>query len=222
MWIDVYEKLTNSEKEEFKRLANMLLSKTFIIRDYYDSKEEMMKISPEYRFIERNFELFSGYFYYYGWDLRKDNQYGVISIENTYEYNRLKLDRFTTFILYTIRLIYEEEREHISLRNETVTTIGQIIHKMINLNLIKKKPSDYDISHSLRLLSNHNLVQKITGAWENADTKILILPSVLFVVSNERISKIYELVENGEYTQDENDGDHETASEIIRGEGEEI
>jgi ribosomal protein S24E len=222
MWIDVYEKLTNSEKEEFKRLANMLLSKTFIIRDYYDSKEEMMKISPEYRFIERNFELFSGYFYYSGWDLHKDNQYGVISIENTYEYNRLKLDRFTTFILYTIRLIYEEEREHISLRNETVTTIGQIIHKMINLNLIKKKPSDYDISHSLRLLSNHNLVQKITGAWENADTKILILPSVLFVVSNERISKIYELVENGEYTQDENDGDHETASEIIRGEGEEI
>jgi hypothetical protein len=53
MWIDVYEKLTNSEKEEFKRLANMLLSKTFIIRDYYDSKEEMMKISPEWeQYIE--------------------------------------------------------------------------------------------------------------------------------------------------------------------------
>jgi hypothetical protein len=138
MWTEAYDKLTNSEKEEFKRLANMLLTKTFIIRDYYDSREEMMKISPEYRFIERNFELFSEYFSFSGWDLRKDNQYGVISIENVYEYNRLKLDKFTTFILYTVRLIYEEEREHISLRNEVITTTGQIIHKMINLNLIKR------------------------------------------------------------------------------------
>jgi len=80
MWTEAYDKLTNSEKEEFKRLANMLLTKTFIIRDYYDSREEMMKISPEYRFIERNFELFSEYFSFSGWDLRKDNQYGVISI----------------------------------------------------------------------------------------------------------------------------------------------
>lgn len=221
MWTEAYDKLTNSEKEEFKRLANMLLTKTFIIRDYYDSREEMMKISPEYRFIERNFELFSEYFSFSGWDLRKDNQYGVISIENVYEYNRLKLDKFTTFILYTVRLIYEEEREHISLRNEVITTTGQIIHKMINLNLIKKKPSDRDISDSLRLLSNHNLLQKISGSWENADTKILILPSVLFVVSNERISRIYDLVENGENTQDENNQDNETVSEIIRGEGEE-
>jgi len=221
MWTEAYEKLTSSEKEEFRRLANMLLSKTFIIRDYYDSKEEMMKISPEYRFIERNFELFSGYFFCSGWDLLKDNHYGVILVENVYEYNRLKLSRLTTFFLYIIRLIYEEEREHISLRNEVITTTGQIIHKMINLNLIKKKPSDHDISDSLRLLSNHNLIQKISGPWEKADTKILILPSVLFVVSNERISRIYDLVENGENTQDENNQDNETVSEIIRGEGEE-
>jgi len=221
MWIEAYEKLTNSEKEEFKRLANILLSKTFIVRDYYDSKEEMMKISPEYRFIERNFELFLDYLSYSGWDLRKDNQYGVISIENVYEYNRLKLDRFTTFILYTIRLIYEEEREHISLRNEVITTTGQIIHKMINLNLIKKKASDHDISDSLRLLSSHNLIQKISGPWENADTKILILPSVLFVVSNEKIGRIYELVESDKNIQDEDSLHNETVSEIIRGEGEE-
>jgi len=221
MWTEAYEKLTSSEKEEFRRLANMLLSKTFIIRDYYDSKEEMMKISPEYRFIERSFELFSGYFFCSVWDLLKDNQYGVILVENVYEYNRLKLSRLTTFFLYIIRLIYEEEREHISLRNEVITTTGQIIHKMINLNLIKKKPSDHDISDSLRLLSNHNLIQKISGPWEKADTKILILPSVLFVVSNERISRIYDLVENGENTQDENNQDNETVSEIIRGEGEE-
>jgi hypothetical protein len=220
MWIENYEKLSNSEREEFKRLANVLLSRTFVTRDYFDLKDAMMKINSEYRFIERHFELFSGYLSYSGWEIRKDNQYGIISVENIYEYNRLKLDRFSTFILYTIRLIYEEERERISLRNEIMTTTGQIVHKMITLNIFKKKPSDREISEGLRLLSYHSLIQKISGVWESADAKILILPSILFVVSNEKISRIYELLDNSEEPHIRDGQEDEATSGIIRGEGE--
>ena len=220
MWTENYDKLNNSEKEEFKRLANLLLSKTFVTRDTFDVKESMMKINTDYRFIERHFELFSNYLSYSGWEVRKDNQYGVISVENVYEYNRMKLDRFTTLLLYTIRLIYEEERERVSLRNEIMATTGQIIHKMITLNLFKKKPADREISEGLRLLSQHNLIQKLAGAWENADGKLLILPSILFVVSNEKISRIYELLESSEEIPGPEGLDRETAAGIIRGEGE--
>lgn len=220
MWTEDFERLNNSEKEEFKRLANLLLSRTFITRDYYDPKEMMMKVNPDYRFVERHFELFFNYFFYSGWAVNKDNQYGVISMENIYEYNRLKLDRFTTLMLYTIRLIFEEERERISLRNEIMTTTGQIIHKMITMNIFKKKPSDRDISESLRLLSNHNLIQKISGQWENADARIMILPSILFVLTNERISRIYDLLGTDETpTQDERYT--EQCMDILRGEVEE-
>lgn len=131
MWAEEFEKLNNSEKEEMKRLLNVLLSKTCIVRDVYDTKEMMMKINPDYRFLERHFELVSEYLSYSGWDVSKDNQYGVISIENIYGYNKLRLDRFTTMTLYTIRLIYEEERERVTLRNEIMTTTGQIFHKII-------------------------------------------------------------------------------------------
>ncbi len=223
MWVESYEKLGNSEREEWKRLVNVLLSKTFITRDVYDPKEGLMKINSEYRFLERHFELVSEYLSYSGWDVRKDNQFGVISIENIYEYNRVRLDRFTTLILYTIRLIFEEERERITLRNEIMTTTGQIIHKMIALNIFKRKPSDKDITDSLRLLANHNIIQKISGSWENADTKLLILPTVLFVITNERISRIYELLDTEEDSggadiQIEMDAPEESG--IIRGEEE--
>ncbi|HHY82020.1 MAG TPA: DUF4194 domain-containing protein [Clostridiales bacterium] len=220
MWIESFEKLNNSEKEEFKRLANLLLSKTFVTRDYFDLKEGMMKISYDYRFVERHFELFSRYLSYSGWEISKDNQYGVISVENIYEYNRQKLDRFSTLLLYTIRLIYEEERERISLRNEIMTTTGQIVHKMITLNVFKRKPSDRELSEGLRLLSYHNLIQKISGVWESADAKILILPSILFVVSNEKISRIYELLDNNEEQNTMGRQEDEVESGIIRGEGE--
>lgn len=220
MWTEDFERLNNSEKEEFKRLANLLLSRTFITRDYYDSKESMMKVNPEYRFIERHFELFSSYFSYSGWAVLKDNQYGVISMENIYEYNRLKLDRFTTLMLYTIRLIFEQERERISLRNEIMTTTGQIIHKMITMNIFKKKPSDRDISESLRLLSNHNLIQKISGQWENADARIMILPSILFVLTNEKISRVFELL-GAEEALNQEESETEPGMDILRGEVEE-
>lgn len=204
MWVEEYEKLSNSEKEEFRRLLNLILSRTFIIRDVYDPKEGMMRVNPEYRFVERNFALFNEYLWFSGWALYKDSQYGVIALVNTYEYNRVRLDRNTTLILFILRLIFEEEREKVTLRKEVLTSTGQIVHKMLTLGLIKKKPSDRDLAEALRQLAYYNIIQKLEGRWEDPDNKLLILPSILFVVTNEKISRIYETL------GDEEDSDQES------------
>jgi hypothetical protein len=222
MWLEQYEKLTNSEKEEFRRLLCSLLAHTFMIRDIYDLKENMMKINPEYRFVERNYELFNDYLYYAGWTLQKDSNYGVIALQNVYEYNRVRLDRNTTLILYTLRLIFEEEREKVALRNEILTTVGQIVHKMITLGLIKKKPSDHDLIEALRQLDNYHVIQKIAGAWEEAESRFLILPSILFIVTNEKISKLSEMYEAIDDADLEETDAAVSGEEIIRGEGDTI
>lgn len=218
MWHELYDRLTNSEKEEFKRLLNYLLSRNFIIRDIYDQKDGMMKISPDYRFVERNYELFAEYLGYAGWMLQKDSNYGVIALGNAYEYNRVRLDRSTTLILYILRLIFEEEREKIALRNEILTTVGQIVHKMIALGLVKRKPSDRELADALRQLAGHNIIQKISGAWEEADTKILILPSILFVVTNEKIGRMYEIFENMEAFAEQEEAEAAADLDVLRGE----
>lgn len=220
MWNEQYEKLSNSEKEELRRLLNYMLSHTYVIRDIYDVKEGMMKINNDYRFVERNFELFESYLSFAGWLLQKDSNYGVISVSNIYEYNRIRLDRNSTLILYTIRLIFEEEREKVALRNEILTTTGQIVNKLITLGLLKKKPSDKDLNDALRLLSNYNIIQKVSGAWEEADAKLLILPSILFVVTNEKISRMYELLEAEENDINGYEAEAATTEMVIRGEEE--
>ena len=71
------------------------------------------------------------------------------------------------------------------------------------------------------MLAYHNVILKLEGSWAEAECKILILPSILFIVTNERISRIHEMMEdeNGEAAlTPEND---ETEEEIIRG-GEEV
>ncbi len=218
MWNELYEKLSNSDKEEFRRIINLLLSRNFIIRDVYDSREGMMKISPEYRFVERNFELFTEYLHYAGWLLQKDGNYGVIALSNEYEYNRVRLDKNTTLILYTLRLIFEEEREKVSLRNEILTSTGQMVHKMITLGIVSRKPSDRDLADGLRQLAFHNIIEKVDGPWEQADTKLLILPSILFVVTNEKISRMYEALENGDNGETNgDDGSDDADNRVIRG-----
>jgi hypothetical protein len=196
---ELYQKLTNSEKEEFKRLLNLLLCRTFIIRDIYDLKEDMMKINPDYRFIERNFPLFLEYLSCAGWTLEKDSNYGVISLNNSYGYNRVRLNRNTTLILYILRLIFEEEREKVLLRHEVTTTTGDLVYKMLNMGLINKKPSDKELIDSLRQLSGHNITGKVDGSWEDVNTRLIIYPSILFVVTNEKISRIYEMAELSGY-----------------------
>ena len=219
MWNELYDKLTNSDKEEFKRLLNLILSHTFIVRDIYDLKEGLVKVNPDYRFLERNFELFLDYLEFAGWTLEKDSNYGVIALSNTYEYNRVRLDRNTTMLLYTMRLIFEEEREKITLRHEILTTTGQIVHKLITLGLVKKKPSDKDLTDALRQLAFHNVIQKLEGSWEDAECKILILPSILFIVTNERISRIHEMMEpeDNRDTSSTAVNEEEYEEEVIRG-----
>jgi len=216
MWNELYQKLTNSEKEEVKRLLNLLLCRTFIIRDIYDLKEDMRKINFDYRFIERHFPLFLEYLNCAGWTLEKDSNYGVISLSNSYGYNRVRLNKNTTLILYILRLIFEEEREKVSLRNEVTTSTGEIVSKMINLGVINKKPSDRELIDSLRQLANHNIIGKFKGSWEDPNTGLIIYPSILFVVTNEKISRIYEMF-GAEETGEESDNDQVETEEIIRG-----
>lgn len=138
MWFDEYEQLTHTEKEQFILTANQLLSKTFIIRDKYSPKEKRLKLNPDYRFIERHLELFRRYLRLSGWELEKDNNYGVIALYNRFELNCFHLNKRTTIILYILRLIYEEKREKLTLKREITTNVGEVVGKMINLGLIDK------------------------------------------------------------------------------------
>ena len=110
-WNERYDALTSFEKGEFRRLANYLFSHTYLIRDTYLPEKQWMEPSGDYRLVSRHFEIFQEYFAVSGWILDKDDNYGVISLTNEYDHNRLRIDRFTTLFLYTCRLVYEEERE---------------------------------------------------------------------------------------------------------------
>lgn len=210
MFEEKYEKLSMAEQEAFKRIVNWMLAHTFLLQDNYVFDDSMKRTNPDYLFVERNFELFEDYLEYSGFRLERDTNYGVIFLSSTYEFNRVKLDKMTTLMIYVLRLIYEEEREKLSLSRNIFTSTGDLIHKMISLGVIKKKPANQVMRDSLRTLNRFRIVEKPEGSWEDADTKLLILPTILFIVTNERIGNMYRLLEEEPDEMSQEDEDEET------------
>ena len=195
MFEEAFEKLNLTEQEAFRRIVNWLLAHTYLLQGTYAFEDNMNRTNPDYLFVERNFELFQDYLEYAGFRLERDSNYGVIFLSSSYEFNRVKLDKATTLMLYVLRLIYEEEREKLSLSRDIFTTTGDLVHKMLSLGVIKRKPANLTLRDSLRTLNRFRIVEKVDGPWENADTRLLILPTILFIVTNERISNMYQLID---------------------------
>lgn len=203
MFEEKFENLSMTEQESFKRLINWLLAHTYLLQGNYVFEDHMKRTNPDYLFVERNFELFQEYLEYAGFRLERDSNYGVICLTSEYEFNRIKFDKTTTLMLYVLRLIYEEEREKLSLSSDIFITTGDLVHKMLSLGVMKKKPSNITLRDSLRLLNRFRIIEKVDGLWEAADTKLLILPTILFIITNERISNMYQLIDEEGQTEDE-------------------
>jgi len=190
MWSEDFEKLSAYEKEEFRRISNYLLSHTYMVRYIYDASEQMTLPNSDYRMATRLYSLLFDYFAVTGWRLEKDDNYGMMSLINIFDNNRLRIDRFTTLFLYTCRLIYEEEREHSNNFHIIKTDTQTVVEKMRTLGLLEKgKSTQKERIEAQRTLAHYNIIQKMEkSAWSAEGNQILILPSILMIVSNQRIN----------------------------------
>jgi hypothetical protein len=200
--LEEYEKLNSSEKDDFRRLANYLLSHTYMARYEYQPSQKMTLPNRDYQTVSRLFDLFKDYFDLSGWRLEKDDNYGVISLYNYYDHNRFRLDRFTTLFLYMCRLIYEEKREDAGMYKTVMAGTAEVIEKMRTLGLLEKGRSGKETTKKERIdaqrtLAHFNIIRKMeTSPWDGDGNKILILPSILSIIPNQGINALYDELED--------------------------
>jgi hypothetical protein len=193
-----FELLNNQEKERFSKVTNYLLNKTFILRETFEAKDRVGKISADYRFVERNLELFSEYLALSGYNVEKDDRNGIISVKNIFEGNLMQVDKFTTLMLLSLRQIYDQKLEGNNPTKVIFISVGDVVIHMLENKLLIKKPTIKETVESLRILLKHNLIGRFDGNLENSNMVITLYPTILKVVSNEKISVIYKNIFNQE------------------------
>ena len=193
-----YKNLSEYEKEEFRKACNTLLSCSYIVKEKYDHSKGITVLNEKYRICKKLLPIIKDYFYYIGWTVELDETYEYISCLNMYQNKRIKFDRFTTLFLYTIRLIFEEEREKASNHKNIITDTTCIIQKMASLGLLENgKSTISERKDAQKLLEHHNIIEKIESTWLSDGNRLIIHPSILSIITNEDISSmVRELEEN--------------------------
>ncbi len=198
MFDELYEQLASHEKDMFAKVVNELMLKSFILREVYDRQSKVMKPNQSYSFIEKNIDLVRDYLAYSGWIVDKDSNLGVIMIQNEYQQNRIRMDTMTSLMIYALRYAYELQREENALTQEVYFSSSALIQLMIDKSLLQadKRPPLTTLASSYRFLDNHNIIARVSGEYRERDFQFYILPSILYIIDNDRINAIFDQVQN--------------------------
>lgn len=191
MFSEQFAQLSGSDQTRFAEIVNKILLKGFVVRDIFDSREKIIRVNPDFRFIERQFDLINDYLKFSGWVLNKDLILGVFYLVNTFEDNRIRIDRETSLVLFTLRLIYEDEKEEggSSSTQSIYMTTPSLIKMMVDhgITMPGKRLTGRLIGKSLRFLNNHNIISKVSGSYDEGNVSFYILPSIKYAIDNEKI-----------------------------------
>ena len=194
MWLNDYELLSSGDKERFRNVTNYLLNKTYLVSDIYEPRDRVGKINGNYRFVERYFEIFKSYLELAGFTLNKDDGRGIIYLTSDYNYNTFRLDKLTTLFMLTLRSIYDEEIEKNSTKNVVFVRVSDCLLRMMEEQLIVKKPAAKDVADTLRVLFKYNICSRLEGQIEDQNCLVTVYPTILKVVSNDKINAIHEIM----------------------------
>ncbi len=194
-------------KEKFRISANKLLNQCFLLKKREDTKKE-------YAFVRENREMFAEYFDFLGYELKINEDQGVIGLTNSFGTGRIELTKYDSILLLILRLLYIEKRKELATSSEDVTVLMEEIREKYAMLKIKAKPLlDKGMERGMvRLFRKYNIIQNLDGDVNQADARIVIYPSVIMAVPVENINDYFEMTQKKleEYAmnRDSEDGDN--------------
>lgn len=203
------ENLSAKELEQFKSVCNYLLGHTFVVRSIYKQDKGMVN-NPDYTFLTIHYETVREYLALLDWDLRRDDFHGYFYVMNTDEANRLDLNKNQTAILLALRMIYEENQERVGLEHDVIVTVRDVLEKIVtDYAILSTRPNMDEVRKSMNLLEKHSIIRCIDGRYSLPSCKFAVLPTILTVVSSERMDAVVSTLRKDEKLEetDENTTD---------------
>ena len=179
---------SSTQKDKFRIVANKLLNTCFILKRKEDTRDD-------YFYIIQNKKYFVDYFDLLGYSIDVNESLGVISIRNDFGTGRLRLKKIESILLLILRLLYVEKRKELSLNKDVIVLSDEIQQKYALLNLKTKTRLDKTmLKDTLRIFRKYNLISNLDSDVTLSDARVVIYPSILFALSNDDVTDLYEKV----------------------------
>lgn len=179
-----------AQKEKFRIAANKLLNQCFLLKKKEDTKKDFV-------FVRQNLEMFVTYFDLLGYDVKVNEDQGVIGLANQFGTGRLELTKYESILLLILRLLYIERRKELATFSEEVTIIMEEVREKYAMLKIRAKPYlDKGMERGfVKLFRKYNLIQNLDTDVNQADARIIIYPSIIMAVTVENVNDYYEMTE---------------------------
>lgn len=198
---------TTKEMEMFTSVCNHLLGQTFLLRTIYQPNGSTIN-NPEYNFLALRSETVKRYLSLLGWELHQDEYNGYFYVINNLDANRLTLNSKSTAILLALRLIYDENSERVGLFQDVLCEVREVLEKLVtDFGVFRQKPNMDEFKRAMKVLENHKIIESLGGKYSDADCKFTILPTILTVVSAEKLNALVTNLRKEEENDEEADED---------------
>lgn len=174
-----------AQKEKFRVAANKLLNQCFILKKKEDTKKD-------YIFINQNKDIFIQYFDFLGYEIKIDEDLGLISAKNSFGTGRQNFTKIQSILLLILRLLYLEKRNDISNSSENVMVLMQEIRDKYNILKMKTRLDKTTEKDAINLFKRYNLVRAIDADISQSDARLEVYSSVLMAIPAEGINALYE------------------------------
>lgn len=181
---------SQKESDQFKSVCSHLIARTYLAKNIYRAEQGTVN-NPEYFFLAQHEEDIADYLRMMDWELHNDSYNGYYYVTSTEDANRLSLTKTPTAILLALRMIYDENADHMGLEHDVLCTVRDVLEKVVtDYAILPSRPNMDEVRRALNLLDDHNIIQRISGKYSQKDCRFVILPTVLTAVSSERLSKV--------------------------------
>lgn len=197
----MFEGMLQRDRDEFTRISNRLLSQCFICM-----KNETTR--ADYYFIMKHKDKFTEYLSMLGYRVEINEEYGVVQLVNTQNYNRYNMKLFESVILLILRILYDEKKRELSVSDEVLVNMGDIHEKFMSLKIRDKMIDKTTLRNAISTLRRFQLVEPLDRDLSNEDARLIIYDSILMAVRVEDIQAAYKKLENyrkGGKTNEETD-----------------
>lgn len=193
-----YVKLKDTEKEEFSRLTNKMLSNCLLTL-------KKQKDRKDYFLILSNLSLFQSYFAIMNYELNHHEKDQVLHLINLDNNNQFHLKKIETIILLTLRKLYFIKMQEVSLLDDITVSIEEFHDELLRTGLFSKRITKTELFDSFRVMKKYSLVEVI-GDLDKDSSVIRLLPTILYVIPYNKIEEIDEVLKNFEKGESEDEG----------------
>ena len=186
--MELLEGMLAREKDDFRRLCNRLLSSCFICKSDIASR-------ADYYFILKHKEKFAEYLGILGYRLEINEEYGVIQLTNSQNYNRLNFKLYESVILLVLRILYDEKKRELSVSDEVIVNLGDIQDRYLSLKIREKMIDKTTMRNALSLFCRFHIIEILDRNLTDEESRVLIYDSILMAVRVEDIKQAHAKLE---------------------------